>query len=109
MAFDDFQNITDKELRRIMEVSDPGGPRWSGANAELQIRQLESLKKPHRPSFWLLIISVTLAFVAAVASILALPQMQKVVFGNPQFQEKTEQLQPSEHKSQPQKPDTPKK
>lgn len=75
-----------------------------------QIRtKLIELKKPHRPSFWLLVASVTLAFVAAAAAILAVPQVQKAVFGNPQPQEKTEQSQSNEYKSQSQKPATPKR
>lgn len=45
-------------------------------------KKLEELKKPHRASFRLLVSSVILAFFAAVAGLLALPQVQKAVFGS---------------------------
>lgn len=71
------------------------------AGRHLNIQQkLEELKKPHRPSFWLLVASVTLALIAAVAGVLALPQVQKAVFGNPQSQGQNKQSQPSEKQSQ---------
>jgi hypothetical protein len=71
--------------------------------------KLEELKKPHRPSFWLLVVSVTLAFVAACAAILALPQAQQVFFRSKLSPREKEQSQPIELKSQPLKPDKQKK
>ena len=50
--------------------------------AELQARSIARATKPHWstvPSFWLLVTSVVLALIAAVAGVLALPQVQQHV------------------------------
>lgn len=75
---------------------------------EIQVK-LEELKSPHRPSFWLLVTSVTLAFLALCAAILALPQVQKVFFENPKPSEKKERLQSSGQQLPPLKQEMPKK
>ena len=72
-------------------------------------KKLEELKKPHKPTFRLLVLSVILTFLALGVAILAVPQVQKAFFGNQQSQEKKEQSQPHEQKSPPAKPDNPKK
>lgn len=58
--------------------------------SELQARNIERAGRPHWstvPSFWLLVTSVVLSFVAIVVAVFALPQVQQLVFPNqPQLQ-----------------------
>ena len=63
--------------------------RTAGAQTnELLVAQnkiLEDLRKPHWsavPAFWLLVTSVLLSFVAAVAGVLSLPQVQQFLSSN---------------------------
>ena len=69
--------------------------------------QLKGLKKPHPASFLLLVASVVFAFVAAVAGLLALPQVLKAFYGSPQAQGLKEQSHPNEKLSQTPKPEQP--
>lgn len=62
-------------------------------------RQITELKKPHRPTFRLLVISVILAAAAAAAALLALPQVQQACFGTQQAQQ---QKTPSQQHEQQQ-------
>lgn len=51
--------------------------------SELQARSIERAGKPHWstvPSFWLLVTSVAISFLAIVVAIFALPQVQQIVF-----------------------------
>jgi len=72
-------------------------------------KKFDELKKPHKPTFRLLVLSVILTFLALGVAILSLPQVQKVFFENPQSQGKTEQSQPHEQKPPLAEPDKPKK
>lgn len=127
---DNFSNTSDEKLEEIIQHYPPGhigsSTPYSRALAEKHRRQktkveaedewrkevqkrLDELKRPHRPSFWLLVASVTLALVAAIAAILALPQAQQAFFKNQQFLEKKEPLPQDAQKSVTQKPNMPKK
>ena len=51
--------------------------------SELQARSIERAGKPHWstvPSFWLLVTSVAISFLAIVVAVFALPQVQQIVF-----------------------------
>ena len=77
----------------------------NGKYHEIQ-RNLEALKKPHRPSFWLLVISVTLAFLALCVAVSQIPQVQQALSQSQKLTEKKELSQQNEQKSAPTIPNT---
>ena len=71
----DYSSMTNEELDRIIKTEYASSDKAFGAIVE---RHRRELKKPHLPSFWLLVIAVILSFMALCVAIFALPQVQRV-------------------------------
>ena len=79
----ELRTLTDEELLRVLNCEREGlvpAALQQAINAELLRRHFERARVPHwtqTPGFWVSVMAAILAAVAAVASVLALPQVQR--------------------------------
>jgi hypothetical protein len=117
LRIDELKRMSDAQLLAVLngEAGLKGvitGTTAQLITAELHARALAKASKPHWsavPSFWLLVISTSLTFLAVVLTALALPQVQQYVFPAQQQSQTPKSSPPDQQHSQTTQPEPQKK